>query len=47
MHCGMIWIVSVGNVFIFFMIDDLKVIYFCLYTFSFLGSISILLFNML
>jgi len=36
-HPSVIWIVSSKNVFIFSTIDDRKVIYPCLFTFSFSG----------
>jgi len=45
-HPGMIWIVSLGNVFIFSMIDDWGVIYLHLFTFNFLGSVLVLFSNM-
>jgi len=47
MHLGMIWIVSLGNVFIFSMIDDWEVIYPCFLVFKFLGNMLILLFRVL
>jgi hypothetical protein len=46
-YLGMTWIILLGNVLIFFMIDDRKVIYPYLFTFNFLGNVLILLFNML
>jgi hypothetical protein len=47
MHLGMIWIISLGNVLIFSMIDDQKVIYPCLFAFNFLGNVLVLLSSML
>jgi hypothetical protein len=46
-HLGVIWIVSSRSVLIFFMIDDRKVIYPCLFRFNFLGNVLVLFFNVL
>ncbi len=47
MHLSMIWIVSLGNVLVFSMINDRKVIYHCLLAFNFSSSVLVLLFNVL
>jgi hypothetical protein len=44
---GMIWIVSLRSVPIFFMIDNQEVIYPCFYTFNFLSNMLILFLNMI
>jgi hypothetical protein len=46
-HSDMIWIVSLGNVLVFSMIDDCEVIYFCLFVFKFSSNVLVLLFNIL
>jgi hypothetical protein len=46
-HLGMIWIISLGSVFIFFMMDDQEVIYLCFFSFNFSGCVLILLFSMI
>jgi hypothetical protein len=47
MHLSMIWIISLGNVFVFSTINDRKIIYFNFFTFNFLGNVIVLLFNAL
>jgi len=44
---GVIWIVSLGNVLVFSMIDDQEVISPCPSAFNFLNRMLVLLFNML
>jgi hypothetical protein len=44
-YLGVIWIVSLRSVLVFFTIDDKEVIIFCLFKFNFLGTQLILLFN--
>jgi len=39
-HSNMIWIISLGSVAIFSTIDDWEIIYPCLFTFNFLGSVK-------
>ncbi len=46
-HPGVIWIVSLESVLIFFMINNWEVIYLCLFAFNFSNSVLILLFNVL
>jgi hypothetical protein len=46
-HLGGIWIVSLGNVPIFFMIDDWEVIYPYFSAFNFSSNVLILFFNVL
>jgi hypothetical protein len=43
MYSNMIWIISLGSVFVFFTIDNHEII---LFTFNFLGNTLILFFNM-
>ncbi len=40
-HPSMIWIISLGNVPIFSMVDDWKVIYPCLFAFNFSSSVLV------
>jgi hypothetical protein len=44
---GVIWIVSLGNVLVFSMIDDQEVISPCPFTFNFLNRMLVLLFSVL
>jgi hypothetical protein len=46
-HLGVIWIISLGNVLVFSIINDWEVIYLCLFAFSFLGYTLLLFFSML
>jgi hypothetical protein len=47
-HLGMmIWIVSLGSVLAFSIIDDQEVIYPCLFAFNFLSNVLVLPFNVL
>ncbi len=46
MHSNMIWIISLGNVPIFSIINNQEVIYPCLFAFNFLNNLLILFFNM-
>jgi len=46
-HLGVIWIISSGSVLVFFIIDDQEVIYPSLFAFNFLGSVLVLLSNVL
>jgi hypothetical protein len=46
-HSSMIWIVSLGNVLIFFTINDRKVIYPFFFTFNFLNNMLVLFFCVL
>jgi len=45
-HLGVIWFFSLGNVFVFFTIDDHEVIYHYFFTFNFSNNVLVLLFNM-
>jgi hypothetical protein len=45
MHPNVIWIVSSGNVLIFFMIENRKVIYPSLFAFNFSSNVLALFFN--
>jgi hypothetical protein len=47
MHSSVIWIVSLGSVLVFFMTDNREVNYPCFFAFKLLGSVLVLLFNML
>jgi hypothetical protein len=47
MHLDVIWIISSGNVLVFFTLDVRKVIYPCLFAFSFLGNVLVLFFDVL
>jgi hypothetical protein len=44
-HFGVIWIVSLRSVFVFFTIDDWEVLY--LFAFNFLGNVLVLHLNVL
>jgi hypothetical protein len=46
-HLGVIWIVSLGSVFVFSMTDDQEVIYLCLFAFNFSDNVLVLHSNML
>jgi hypothetical protein len=41
-HSNVIWIISLGSVFVFSMIDNQEVIYPCLFAFSFLGNLLVI-----
>jgi len=46
-HPDVIWIISLGSVFVFSMIDDWEVIYPFLFAFNFLSNMLVLFLNML
>ncbi len=46
-HPNMIWIISSRSVFVYFTIDDRKIIYPCIFVFNFSNYVLVLLFNVL